>query len=833
MPRIFLSHSSKNKDFVEKIANKFGKDIAVYDKYSFESGMKCFDEILRNLNAVDLFVIFISEAALESDWVKKELNISYDLLKKEKLKQIFPIIIDPNVSHNDPRIPDWMRSGVELYNLHYISNPIIAYRKIKNQLNILNEPYQINRIPYIGNTDLIDAFKNEYYKVTYDFNCIISCGIDGVGRESFIKQCLKIPQTFTSSYYDPIVIHLDFNESIENLIFKIIEVGYSVDDNIDIAIINGLSMDKKIEYLSKQLMQIQDLDEFLIIRDANILIQDSELVWWFYKALEKIRKELTVGIVTNYNVKKHSNSYSGVYVEKIHELNYADKLEFLASYAKFNKICLTKDDLKSFDKVLTGHPLQIIHTIELIKDMGLSEIKEDLGIIADFNNQSVVKLLNRFISLLNYSDEKKEKLLSYISFLANYPNIPTGKIVEINKLDEDYKEFYNKLISFCICRRMGISNDILSISPSMRDYIERNGIEMPENIKVYLENEFTNFENDLKANDLDEYCYSQIEHNLKELVIRDNYKSNYKYIYPSVILKAIVQLYNKKQYDKIIDICSNCLEYTIYWEISICKSFYFYYGLTLAHKKDKKVFQIIKEKKGKNNILDNVQSDFILGFYYKLVAYYDLSLEKFNDCLKVQPNYYRARRELVEVYVNMEEYDLALAYAEDNFIRHADNIFNICQYFKCLVRSNPLNKEKLRDLLAKAADADRFLNSSKQFYPEIKSLYFRLVEKNTKKALSILEENEQFFDNKIYYYKNIFDILEDNRDLTRMKIILNKIEELVAGDSYFLPLLLRRKCVVDYLENQNIAKVKLMTQRANVSETIKTRILKHVQSLNK
>ena len=85
MKKIFLSHSSQNKDYVKIVADKFGKDIAVYDEYSFECGMKTFDEILKNLNNSQLFVIFLSSAALDSEWVKKELSISYDYLQKDKI----------------------------------------------------------------------------------------------------------------------------------------------------------------------------------------------------------------------------------------------------------------------------------------------------------------------------------------------------------------------------------------------------------------------------------------------------------------------------------------------------------------------------------------------------------------------------------------------------------------------------------------------------------------------------------------------------------------------------------------------------------------------------
>ncbi len=238
MSRVFLSHSSKDKNYVRQIADKFGKDIAIFDEYSFELGLQTFDEILKNLNTTDLFVIFISESALESKWVKEELNKSYDLFKKETLKQIFPIIIDPAITHQDKRIPEWMKTGFESFNLRFVSNPKIAYRKIKNQLaSFAQNDYK--RPPYIGNDENLSEFQNAYYNSEEGLRAIVSCGIEGIGREAFIRQCLKRCQSF-ASYFDPIVLTLGYNDSIEDLILKLIETGYCKQEADTLTYINQL-----------------------------------------------------------------------------------------------------------------------------------------------------------------------------------------------------------------------------------------------------------------------------------------------------------------------------------------------------------------------------------------------------------------------------------------------------------------------------------------------------------------------------------------------------------------------------------------------------------------
>lgn len=74
MGRAFLSHSSANKKFVEPIAKLLGNDRCIYDARTFEAGMQTISEIFTGLSNTDVFVFFISDAALNSEWVKIELN---------------------------------------------------------------------------------------------------------------------------------------------------------------------------------------------------------------------------------------------------------------------------------------------------------------------------------------------------------------------------------------------------------------------------------------------------------------------------------------------------------------------------------------------------------------------------------------------------------------------------------------------------------------------------------------------------------------------------------------------------------------------------------------
>ena len=110
MAKVFLSHSGKDKEryvriVAEKLKKHIGEQSVILDEISFQPGRNTMEEIERCLTEMDLFVIFLSEASLKSEWVIKELFRANELWNNEKLTQICPIIIEETINYDHPLIP--------------------------------------------------------------------------------------------------------------------------------------------------------------------------------------------------------------------------------------------------------------------------------------------------------------------------------------------------------------------------------------------------------------------------------------------------------------------------------------------------------------------------------------------------------------------------------------------------------------------------------------------------------------------------------------------------------------------------------------------------------
>lgn len=110
-PRVFLSHSSKDKKIVDVIFNAFQKSeiSAWYDKYQIEPGDSITDKINEGLDESDIGIICISNNFLNSSsgWTKNELN--YFIQRRMRNPDKVFIILNFDVPHDElpPLVQDY------------------------------------------------------------------------------------------------------------------------------------------------------------------------------------------------------------------------------------------------------------------------------------------------------------------------------------------------------------------------------------------------------------------------------------------------------------------------------------------------------------------------------------------------------------------------------------------------------------------------------------------------------------------------------------------------------------------------------------------------------
>jgi len=90
-PRIFLSHSSKDKDFIEKLANQLrtARIDVWFDEWEIPPGesirKKIFDDGIPNC---DVFFVYLTEFSVDSYWVSRELDAMITTESENRISQM-------------------------------------------------------------------------------------------------------------------------------------------------------------------------------------------------------------------------------------------------------------------------------------------------------------------------------------------------------------------------------------------------------------------------------------------------------------------------------------------------------------------------------------------------------------------------------------------------------------------------------------------------------------------------------------------------------------------------------------------------------------------------
>lgn len=769
MAKAFLSHSSKDKEIVRKVALQLGNKNCVLDEISFESGRKTLEQIFFELDNSDIFVLFISNDSLESHWVKKEINRAKENLSNDFIERIIPIIIDKTITYSDTRIPKWIAKP---YNLKYIGNEVIILKKIRQALKEVNfKKTKFNQEiekNFVGRNAEMERFENDInnldnwtptYIIAYNF-------FEGIGRRTFLKNALR-KYELTNYLDSPTTITLDSKESIENFIYKLNTIS-KIPEVLDYDF-SILSIEAKIEIAVNLLKQFMDYKELVFIVDEGaIILPNNSVVEWFTKVInnELFNNNLIICLISKYRpneIRLRREKKSLVY--RIPELSKSEsKNLFLRLLRIYQLEKIRREDKEFFIDHLNGIPSQIIYAVNLI-EINPFEAKKNINEIVEYTDRFSSTILNHL---------KDTQSAYQLAVLLSTNEIFSIEL--INKVfgDNDKTSLaLQKLFDLSLFNFVFGGYEYIKLNPTLSDFINRSKIRLD----IDLNNRLKLVTKDLLKVDLDKILiddYSEFMLTLQKM-LENEVKIPKKYYIPSLIIKNVIKEYDKGNYDYVIKICSELLENSNYdqqiiWETN--------YRLTLAYARttNEKFFEHISYFKNDENNLDYY---FLLGFYHRHKGNKTKALEYYHRALDYYPEHSRTKREIVNLYLSLGKYEDALELAQENYEKRKTNIYHIHSYFISLIR-------RKKQLSTNELDILHNLMNAVESSPDIKSddilrcmkgEYAYYVESNIEKANEILLEAISLNDNKNYPKKSLSEIYK-KEGLTEALDELNNYNEL-------------------------------------------------------
>lgn len=762
MSKAFLSHSSNDKELVRRVANELG-DQCVLDEISFEPGRETLNEIFQRMAESDVFVLFISKYSLDSPWVQCEITQS-EKLSREKLMRILPIVIDPEISHKDKRIPDWIAKP---YNLRYIANIKIILQKIEQALRSVKVLKYLKNQElmglFVGRNDEIARFESDInnldnwmptYVVAYNY-------FSGIGRRTFLMNALK-KVNLLDIFHKPTCISIDAKESVENFIYKLNSIHLK--DTIWRIDLSQETIEGKVAIAIDLVKDFYKAKEIVfIIDDGGIVLPNHNIVSWFQQIVtdEYFHNRLVFCVISQNrpNEQLLRNERRALWY-RIPELTKEESKSLFIKLLNIYQVeNITKEDKQYFLDKLGGIPSQINYAVQLIKD-NLVEAKLHVNDIVEFSD--------RFCHLL-LDCVKKNDLAYQISLLLSKEEIIS--LALIYKIFGDSKETNEALqLLYDLSCFNYLYNEFVKLNPTIADFMRRLRLELSGKYKIkYREVLRLLLEEDLDK--LLEKDYSQFMLTIQQM-LQEKKKIPDKYFMPSLIIKNVIREYDKGHYSYVIKLCTDLLKNSNYDEQILWET---RYRLTLAYARtrDRRFLDSVKFFWADNKFDYN----FLMGFYYRHDKNASKALEYYDKALAISPDNSRTKREKVNVLLSLERYEEALEMARENYEQRRGNIFHIQSYFIALIRRRRgiLEKEKviLRMLMDEVGHSDDF--KAIDIYRCMEGEYRYYIDHDTVNAIKQLRDAMEQNENSVYPIKSLMAIYKRTSQFAAFEELKNKL----------------------------------------------------------
>ena len=732
--KAFISHSSAQKDFVEEVVRELGRDFVNVDMHCFEAGGELTDEITAHINGSSIFVLMLSDMALDSKWVIQEARLVHSKMLDGDDVVFLPFIVDNAITHNDARFDKNGLKWVKKYLVKPENSPSIVARIIRRKLRESiweNEPTikEREKLFFGRDADMNELRLKLYASTSNQKRAIIISGLSHIGRKRLIKEFIWRHVNDLHEAYEPVRIVMTESDGLDRFVQQLNEVVRIYDNTtlLDIMRYPDKSLAASVELLNK----IADCQERVFVRDEkSIVLGNGRLTDWFVDIIKSkgLHPMIHLFVASRFTpMLSTERNFPELIVRQIRGLDKQNIVALFNAYAKNRDLSLNEDDTKVFVKDLKGYPRQVYDVVDCIADSDIRNARKQLPQIVSMFDGNLVDILDE----IDKTPHAKDILVMLSQF--DFVSFDLLEKVCPDNISDALELFRN----YSLYESFGSANQYIRLSPVMADYISRNRITMPLNYRQSLRRETRNMLTSVDDSLTD--LSSQLL-GIKEILKNSNVKAKERYLIPSFVLKVIIEEYKNEQDENVITLVEMLLNDNIHNGYDeIIRSINYWYCCSLCRKKNEKFLHAVEYFKN-----SDYSYYFLRGFYErhrrnypKAEEFYEKALEK-SKSSSDREYVSKAEHELVMVKMELEDYPGALELAEKSYEREKDNSYHIEAYFRCLVRNAHADKDLLMELISRMERS--YAEGKVEIAGTMKAEYKFYIEKDFSGAVYLMKE---------------------------------------------------------------------------------------------
>ena len=738
--KIFLSHSSKDKDIVSKVYDELGHAICHYDLATFDPTGFLPDEIYTALSESTHFVLFASKAALESKWVEGEIKIAFQNWMRAGVRDVMVFLLRDG---SRDIVPDWLQAYVII---EHPSPLHIAYR-VKSKLAAVERESGLAP-PFYRYDELTKLEQSIVVPTEHMPKAIMLCATDGYGRkqlanELYLRHFSNVPKYKISLSLDECGSEVDLFRAVIGS-FSLLTIS---ELSARLKGFQELDAESRYTTLAEEILKVCDGHQVLLIDSRESMLDESgEMTSWLKGTIRALPRSDYPKIVLLSS--RRPTYISGDIVDQLVSVQL-EPLPPEKSKLLF-KWWLSRLQVGQIDfvvgqliELIEGSPKQIELAARLVANL---EIPKGL----EKNKRKIFADLERQANELLTGLQKDSPSLLVLAFIAECGYVSETDILSalegIDGLSKDkIEDAIIKLISYGFV----LSDDVSLRLPAFLIRTARklsNDQHVAASISKAWNQFVTIFDN--LANDtestvsvLTEACLARLKEGQNKLLLVDSI------ILPSQCFRMARRYYDERNYERSLDLCKKAYERRIALTNEGAIEVLRIYGLSAARLNEQKEFSSatgLFDEYGANKKAQRIKA-FLLGFESRLEGRFDTALEHMNLAYRFGgQGDFHILRELAFLHWSEDEFQLAQKYIKQAKPRASSNPFILEMEIKIeLAFGEGYVLHNLNDIQNLIEDLEAVEGSSSSRFSFAMRLEYQLALKQGSVALQMIEDAEK------------------------------------------------------------------------------------------
>jgi tetratricopeptide (TPR) repeat protein len=463
--KVFLSHSSLDKGFVERVSQILRPGTFELDSQTFDAGLINADAIIKALQRSDLFCLFLSEASANSAYVNFEVLLATDFLARGLISKFLIICLDDvcfaRASEN-----------VKLFNIVRKTLEVeSAARLIQGSLIAASHSENRDFHPFLGReAELIELERQMTDHSSPPVKALFISGNFGSGRRTIAQKFFEAQFPRVNRVFPRIEIDnfTGIEEVYRSVIIALRPAITATELKTRVTAFAIASANEKRRLIAQMLNSLLPAQEAAIIFDKGGVLDDAgKLDQEINSIIGKLedKPHPPVIFITSRMIPRRQRREEGdlAYLAvKSLERKSAERL--VQKLLKDKSIDVNSAQLNELVTISDGHPYNIYRMVEEVSDIGVDGFLADPGAFLDWKHRHS----SEYIAKIDLSNEDRRIL----AILKLVPELDFASMV--SSLGDDPQSLSQSLSKLTHLHVLEAVSDRFIVSPAVRIAVERD-----------------------------------------------------------------------------------------------------------------------------------------------------------------------------------------------------------------------------------------------------------------------------------------------------------------------------------------------------------------------